>query len=264
MTATTVMEARALAAREQDLWKRLKEDGDRTAREQLVVMYMPMARRMAARYAGVVEPYDDLLQVASLGLLNGIDRFDPSRGIPFAGFAKPTILGELKRYFRDKVWTIRVPRSIHDRMARIESATEELTEALSRPPMPKELAAKLSIDVAEVLEALEAQENRRPLGLDAPVRGEDGDDSSTPEWIGQVDGGYELIEDRLTLESVLPGLDEREREMLRLRFVEDLPQSKIAEQIGCSQMHVSRLLRATMERMREAAAAAPATAGHPG
>ena len=248
MTAT-VMEARASAARELDLWKRLKDGGDRAAREELVAMYMPMARRMAKRYSGVVEPYDDLLQVASLGLLNAVDRFDASRGTPFAGFAKPTILGELKRYFRDKVWTIRVPRSIHDRMGRIESATEDLTEELSRPPSPTELAAKLEIDIGAVLEALAAQENRRPLGLDTPIRGEEGDESP-PEWIGEVDGGYELIDDRLTLESVLPSLDEREREMLRLRFIEDLPQSKIAERIGCSQMHVSRLLRATLTRMR--------------
>jgi RNA polymerase sigma-B factor len=251
MTAT-VIEPRTAAAREKELWKRFKDGGDRAAREELVALYMPMARRMAKRYSGVVEPYDDLLQVASLGLLNAVDRFDASRGTPFAGFAKPTILGELKRYFRDKVWTIRVPRSIHDRMGRIESATEDLTEDLSRPPSPKELAAKLGIPVGEVLEALEAQENRRPLGLDTPIRGDEGGESP-PEWIGEVDGGYELIDDRLTLESVLPSLDEREREMLRLRFIEELPQSKIAEQIGCSQMHVSRLLRATLERMREAA-----------
>jgi RNA polymerase sigma-B factor len=240
------------ATREQELWKRHNEQGDRAARDELVAMYLPIARRMAKRYAGVAEPYDDLLQVASLGLLNAVDRFDASRGTPFVGFAKPTILGELKRYFRDKVWTIRVPRSIHDRMARIESATEELTEELSRPPSPKELAARLALDVAEVLEALAARENRRPLGLDAPIRGDEGDDSA-PEWIGAVDGGYELVEDRLTLESVLPDLDGREVEMLRLRFIEEMPQSKIAERIGCSQMHVSRLLRATLERMRDAA-----------
>jgi RNA polymerase sigma-B factor len=250
MTATA-MDARA-TTREQELWKRHNERGDRAARDELVAMYMPMARRMAKRYSGVVEPYDDLLQVASLGLLNAVERFDAGRGTPFAGFAKPTILGELKRYFRDKVWTIRVPRSIHDRMARIESATEELTEKLSRPPLAQELAARLGIDVAEVLEALEAQENRRPLGLDTPIRGDEGDDSA-PEWIGAVDGGYELVEDRLTLESVLPELDEREVEMLRLRFIEEMPQSKIAERIGCSQMHVSRLLRGTLERMRDAA-----------
>jgi len=116
--------------REKELWRRLRRDRDQRAREELVSIYIPMARRMAGRYAGVVEPYDDLVQVASLGLLNAIDRFDLDRGTPFIGFAKPTIMGELKRYFRDKVWTIRVPRSMHDRMAAIESATEELIEEL--------------------------------------------------------------------------------------------------------------------------------------
>jgi RNA polymerase sigma-B factor len=235
---------------EKELWRRLKLSRDQAAREELVKLYLPVAKRMASRYAGVVEPYDDLVQVASLGLLNAIDRFDVDQGTPFLGFAKPTIMGELKRYFRDKVWTIRVPRALHDRMAAIESATEELTEELSRPPSPKELAAHLHIDTEDVLEALAAQANRRPLGLDTPVRGNDGEEDSPPEWIGTVDDGYELVDDRLTLETVLPTLDGREREVLRLRFVEDLPQSKIAAQIGCSQMHVSRLLRATLDRLR--------------
>ena len=249
MTATAT--TRTPRDREQDLWTRYSDRRDQGAREELVAIYMPMARRMAARYAGVVEPYDDLVQVASLGLLNAVDRFDAARGVPFAGFAKPTILGELKRYFRDKVWTIRVPRSIHDRMARIESATEELTDELSRAPTAKELAARLELDLPAVLEALEARERRRPLGLETPIRNQGGEETTLPEWLGEVDGGYELIDDRLTLESVLPSLDEREREILRLRFVEDLPQARIAARIGCSQMHVSRLLRATLSRMRE-------------
>jgi RNA polymerase sigma-B factor len=240
-------------AHEKELWRRLKSDRDLNAREELVKLHMPMARRMAGRYAGVVEPYDDLLQVASLGLLNAIDRYDPDRGTPFVAFAKPTIMGELKRYFRDKVWTIRVPRSLHDRMAALETATEELTEQFSRPPSPRQIAEHLHIDTADVLEALEARQIRRPLALDRPPHGDDGEESSTPEWIGEVDGGYELIEDRLTVEAVLPSLDEREREVLRLRFVEDLPQSRIAERIGCSQMHVSRLLRGTLERLRQEA-----------
>jgi RNA polymerase sigma-B factor len=238
--------------REKELWRRIRDDRDQRAREDMVALYMPMARRMAGRYAGVAEPYDDLVQVASLGLLNAIDRFDIDRGTPFAGFAKPTIMGELKRYFRDKVWTIRVPRSLHDRMAVIETATAELTEELSRPPSPKQIAAHLEIETADVLEALEARENRRPLALDRPVNGDHGDEATTPEWIGDVDGGYELVEDRLAVAAVLPELNDREREVLRLRFIEDLPQSKIAARIGCSQMHVSRLLRSTLERLREA------------
>jgi RNA polymerase sigma-B factor len=251
--SATLTEQR-VGVNENELWRRFKQGRDQRAREELVKLYMPMARRMAGRYAGVVEPYDDLVQVASLGLLNAIDRFDIDRGIPFGGFAKPTIMGELKRYFRDKVWTIRVPRALHDRMAAIETATEELTEELSRPPSPKQLAEHLDIDVADILEALEARENRRPLAIDRPIQNSDGEEQSTPEWIGEVDGGYELVEDRLTVESVLPTLDAREREVLRLRFIEELPQTEIAAQVGCSQMHVSRLLRRTLDRMRERAA----------
>jgi RNA polymerase sigma-B factor len=241
------------ALHERQLWRRLGCRRDQAAREELVRMYLPMARRMASRYAGVVEPYDDLIQVASLGLLNAIDRYDVDRGTPFVGFAKPTIMGELKRHFRDKVWTIRLPRAMHDRMAAIESATEDLTEELSRPPSPRELADHLRIDIDDVLETLAAAQNRRPLGLDAPIHGEGAEDPGAPEWLGEVDDNYELVEDRIVVQSVLPGLDEREREVLRLRFVEDLPQSKIAARIGCSQMHVSRLLRTTLARLREGA-----------
>ncbi len=205
---------------------------------------------MASRYAGVSEPYDDLLQVASLGLVKAIDRFDPARGTPFAAFAKPTILGELKRHFRDRVWTIRVPRGIHDTMARVEKAAEALSSRLSRPPSVEELSRHLKIDPSDVLEALEAGRNRRPLSLEAPVLTEDGGESAPPEWVGDEDPGYALVEDMLTLERILPGLEAREREMLRLRFIDELPQSKVAERLGCSQMQVSRRLRQTLERLR--------------
>jgi RNA polymerase sigma-B factor len=240
---------------EQELWHRFRGAGDQRAREELVRIYMPLTRRMAKRYAGVAEPYDDLVQVASLGLLNAIGRFDPDRGIPFAGFARPTIMGELKRHFRDKVWTIRVPRELHDRMAAIEKATEELTKNLGRPPTPRQIAAHLKCETDVVLEALEAREIRRPVALDRPFQDDKGGESSTPEWVRAVDGGYELVEDRLTLEGALATLDDRGREVLRLRFAEDLPQSEIAARIGCSQMHVSRLLRSTIERLREASGA---------
>ena len=244
---------RQVEVSERKLWRRLGADRDQAARTQLVELYMPLARRMAGRYAGVSEPYDDLLQVASLGLLNAVDRFDSSRGTPFAGFAKPTILGELKRYFRDKVWTVRVPRSVHDRMARVEQATEKLTLELHRPPSAQELAEHLAVDVADVLEILEAQHNRRPLSLDAPPAGEDPEDASGAEWVGRPDGNFDLVDDRLTMESVLPALGEREREVLRLRFVEELPQTEIATRIGCSQMHISRLLRRSLDQLREEA-----------
>jgi RNA polymerase sigma-B factor len=254
---TTVVNAVDPARREQELWQRFATSRDQAARAELVDLYMPMARRMASRYAGVSEPYDDLLQVASLGLLNAIDRFDASRGTPFAGFAKPTILGELKRYFRDKVWTVRVPRSVHDRMGEVEKATEDLARELRRPPSASELAARLGLDTADVLEILEARHNRRPLSLDAPPVGEDPDDSAGAEWVGRPDGNFDLVDDRLAMEAVLPSLGEREREVLRLRFAEELPQTEIAARIGCSQMHVSRLLRRSLDRLREEAEAVP-------
>jgi RNA polymerase sigma-B factor len=237
---------------ERELWERLSSERDPAAREELLELYLPVARRMAARYAGVSEPFDDLLQVASLGLLQAIDRFDPGRGTPFIGFAKPTILGELKRYFRDRVWTVRVPRSIHDMMARVEKATEALELELRRPPSVGELATELGVESAEVLEALEANHNRRPLSLDAPRVGSDEDDSP-PEWVGEQELGYERVEDRIMLENVLPALGERERQILKLRFVDEMPQSRIAERLGCSQMQVSRLLRRALQQLREEA-----------
>jgi RNA polymerase sigma-B factor len=238
---------------ERELWHRFTAHRDQLARTELIELYMPLARRMASRYAGVSEPYDDLLQVASLGLLNAVDRFDASRGTPFAGFAKPTILGELKRHFRDKVWTVRVPRSVHDRMGEVEKATEKLTLEQGRPPSVEALAEEVGVEAADVLEVLEAQHNRKPLSLDAPPVGEDPEDASGAEWVGRPDGNFDLVEYRIAMESVLPVLGEREREVLRLRFAEELPQTEIALRIGCSQMHVSRLLRRSLDKLRDAA-----------
>jgi RNA polymerase sigma-B factor len=237
-------------ANERQLWKRLRGKDDPAAREELVNRYLPFAKNLALRYRGASESFDDLLQVANLGLVNAIDRFDPDRGTPFAAFASPTILGELKRHFRDRVWTVRVPRGLHDRMAEVEKATSALTVELQRSPSVGEIAAKLEMDPTDVLEVLEANHNRRPLSLDRPVGGEE-DESPAAEWVGDEDENYELVDDKLALEGVLPHLDERERLILRLRFVEDMTQSQIAERIGHSQMHVSRILRRTLERIRE-------------
>jgi RNA polymerase sigma-B factor len=201
--------------------------------------------------------------VASVGLLGAVDRYDPARGVPFAAFAKPTILGELKRYFRDKVWTVRVPRSVHDQMAKVEKATEKLTVELRRPPSVEELAEEVGIPAAEVLEVLEARHNRRPLSLDAAPAGEDAEESAGPEWVGRPDGNFDLVDDRLAVEMALPSLGEREREVLRLRFVDELPQSEIARRVGCSQMHISRLLRRSLDQLREQAEGLPPIEGPP-
>lgn len=233
------------------LWKRFAETRDARAREELIERNMPFAKRLALRYRGASESFDDLLQVANLGLVNAVDRFDPERGIPFTAFASPTILGELKRHFRDRVWTVRVPRGLHDRIADVDKAIAELTKALQRSPSVGEIAERLELDQTDVLEVLEANHNRRPLSLDRPAASDNADESPPTEWIGSEDEGFELVEGRIALDAALPHLDERERLVLRLRFAEDMTQSQIAERIGHSQMHVSRILRRALARVRE-------------
>ena len=236
-------------AGEAELWERFARDREPAIREELVRRNLPFAKRLALRYRGASESFDDLLQVANLGLLNAVDRFDPERGIPFTAFASPTILGELKRHFRDRVWTVRVPRGLHDRMAEVDKAITELTKQLQRSPSVGEIAERLEIEQTDVLEVLEANHNRRPLSLDRPA-GEESDEASPSEWIGQEDERFELVEGRIALDAALPYLEERERVVLRLRFVEDMTQSQIAERIGHSQMHVSRILRRALVRIR--------------
>lgn len=237
-------------ADEAELWRRFADTRDPAIREELVRRNLPFAKRLALRYRGASESFDDLLQVANLGLLNAVDRFDPERGIPFTAFASPTILGELKRHFRDRVWTVRVPRGLHDLMAEVDKTITELTKKLQRSPSVAEIAERLEVEQTDVLEVLEANHNRRPLSLDRPA-GSDDDETTPAEWVGSDDEGFELVEGRIALDAALPYLDERERLVLRLRFAEDMTQSQIAEQIGHSQMHVSRILRRALVRIRE-------------
>lgn len=238
-------------ASDRELWERFAHDRDPATREELVRRHLPFAKRLALRYRGASEPFDDLLQVANLGLLGAIDRFDPSRGIPFTAFASPTILGELKRHFRDRVWTVRVPRGLHDRMAEVDKTITDLTKRLQRSPSVGEIAERLELEQTDVLEVLEANHNRRTLSLDRPAGGEESDEAPPSDWIGSEDERFELVESRIALSSALPFLEERERLVLRLRFIEDMTQSQIAEQIGHSQMHVSRILRRALARIRE-------------
>jgi RNA polymerase sigma-B factor len=243
--------AREQLAGERELWTRFARGRDPAIREELVRRNLPFAKRLALRYRGASESFDDLLQVANLGLVNAVDRFDPERGIPFTAFASPTILGELKRHFRDRVWTVRVPRGLHDRMAEVEKAITELTKELQRSPSIGEIAARLDLEQTDVLEVLEASHNRRPLSLDRPAGAEDADETPAAERIGSEDTGFELVEGRIALDAALPYLDERERLVLRLRFADDMTQSQIAARIGHSQMHVSRILRRALSRIRE-------------
>ncbi len=236
---------------EAQLWEEFASTRDPSLRKQLIERNMAFAKRLALRYRGASESFDDLLQVANLGLVNAVDRFDPSRGIPFTAFASPTILGELKRHFRDRVWTVRVPRGLHDRMAEVDKAIVELTKKLQRSPSVGEIAERLEVEQTDVLEVMEANHNRRPLSLDRPAGNEDPDEASPSEWVGERDEHFELVESRIALESVLPYLDDRERTVLRMRFVDDMTQSQIAERIGHSQMHVSRILRRALAKIRE-------------
>ncbi len=235
-----------------ELWRRFAETRDPTIREELVRRNLDFAKRLARRYRGASESFDDLLQVASLALVNAVDRYDPKRGIPFTAFASPTILGELKRHFRDRAWTVRVPRGLHDRMAQVDRAISELTEKLQRSPSVPEIAERLELETTDVLEVMEADHNRRPLSLDRPAGRDDADEAAPPaDWVGSEDKNFELVEGRVALDAALPALDDRERLVLRLRFVEDMTQSQIAQRIGHSQMHVSRILRRALDRIRE-------------
>ncbi|MDX6582117.1 MAG: polymerase sigma-B factor [Solirubrobacterales bacterium] len=245
----------ALAAEDQ-LLRDYAQTRDENAREELVRRFLPFARSLAMRYSGGVEPSDDLFQVASLGLVSALERYDPDRGVPFAAFAGPTILGELRRHFRDRVWTLRVPRGLQEGIRAVDGAIAKLSHELERSPTVTEIAELLETDEANVLEALEAGGARRIVSLDRPTAGTDpGDESPMAERIGSEDPGFELIEDRAALDAGAKVLDETEREVLRLRFAEDLTQSRIAEQVGYSQMHVSRILRRALGKLRDAATA---------
>jgi RNA polymerase sigma-B factor len=240
---------------EETLLARFAETRDPTLREELVKRYLPLARGLAMRYGGGAEPSDDLIQVASLGLMGALDRYDPARGVPFPGFAGPTILGELRRHFRDRVWTLRVPRGLQERIRDVETAIAKLSSALERSPTVAEIAETLEIGEDEVLEAMEASGARRTMSLDQPTAGDETGDSSIGDRVGGEDAGYELVEERSAIEVGARVLSDLEREVLRLRFVEDLTQSAIAEQVGYSQMHVSRILRKALDRVRAAAEA---------
>jgi RNA polymerase sigma-B factor len=234
----------------------VRKDG-RCVRDRLIESYLPLARRLAMRYRRSPEPFDDLVQVASLGLIKAADRWDPDRGVPFASYAAPTILGELRRYFRDSTWHVRPPRPVQKLRPAIEAARESLTTANGHEPTVADLAARLERPPEDIAEALRAADARRPLSLDTPVQHEEHEPTATiGELLGNDDEGFERAETRVTIEGVTAILDERAREILRLRFEADLIQSEIAERVGCSQMHVSRTLRSSLERLQQHAKAA--------
>ncbi len=228
------------------LLERWQRSGDPFAREEVVARMLPLARSLARRYAGKGEPLDDLEQVASVGLLKAIDRFDLAREVKFATFAVPTIAGEIKRHFRDRGWMLRVPREVQELAGRLTGVRETLTTDLGRSPTVAELATAAGAGEERVLEALSAGDAYRTLSLDEPLV----DGAGALEAIGFDDAGFELAEHRVVLHDGLDELAPREREILRLRFYEGLTQREIADQVGISQMHVSRLIRRSVEQLR--------------
>jgi RNA polymerase sigma-B factor len=218
-------------------------------RDELVRRFLPMARKLALRYARGSEPLEDLEQVAALGLLKAVDRYDPGRGFAFTSFAVPTILGELRRHFRNFAWTAHVPRAVQERVMAVRRATDELTRAGERKPTVRRLAEHMGSTEEEVVEALGAVASTDRVPLDAAAAGRDGELLTLAERLGRDEAGYELVEDRGTVASVMHILTQREREVLTLRFFSELSQTEIAERIGVSQMQVSRVLRAALARL---------------
>src|SRR5215211_3000260 len=241
---------------ERRLLVRYHNDGDLAAREELAERFLPLARDLALRYTYTDEPFDDLLQVASLGLIKAIDRFEPRRGTKFTSYAAPTILGELKRHFRDKGWSLHVPRDLQERALAVSRETEALSKQLGRSPKVREVAAVLGCSIEDVLEAQEAAASYESASLDAPTARDDGESAALVDLLGDEDSAYELVESRDAIASTWRTLPDVERKVLELRFMHDLTQREIGERIGYSQMHVSRLLRRALDRLETAAAAA--------
>jgi RNA polymerase sigma-B factor len=240
----------ASVADARQLFDRYRAANDHAARDALVERFLPLATRLARRYASGGEPLGDLVQVASIGLLKAIERFDPGRATAFSTFAVPTITGELKRHFRDKAWSVRVPRDLQELARRVDRTSDLLTHRLGRAPTASELAHHLGMPVAQVLEGREAAAAYRAESLDGCS---DSDGCHALDTLGSDDPGYRQAEYRATLERMMATLSERDREILRLRFADDLTQAEIGRRIGLSQMHVSRVLRRAIARLREAA-----------
>jgi RNA polymerase sigma-B factor len=234
------------------LLRRYHENGDLQAREQLIEQYMSLVRSLARRYSYRGEQLEDLVQIGAIGLIKAIDRFDLERGVELTTYATPNIIGEIKRHFRDKGWSVRVPRGLQELNVQLSRLVEQLTVQLSRSPTIPELAKAAGVEEEEVLEALESGRAYTSLSLSVGSAGGGDDDDLDPlESLGTEEHQYEVSEDRAVLAPGFKALDERERRILQLRFFEGLTQSQIAQQIGISQMHVSRLIRRSLEKIRE-------------
>jgi RNA polymerase sigma-B factor len=251
--ATTIIEAPPQTARgvATDALFSAARQGDRVARETLIVRYMPLARKVARRYWSSSLPNEDLTQVANLALVKAVDRFDPDRGRPFEAFAIPTMLGELRRHFRDSSWAVHVTRGAQERSKTVQDAVKLLSREHGRTPTVQQLALYLEISEEDVLDGLQAAQAYTASSLDAPVQNGEEGETSLASILGEHDSGYEQVETEILIENALASLTDREQRLLQLRFVEELTQAQIGEQLGVSQMQVSRLLRAALAKLRE-------------
>ena len=223
------------------------------ARERMVERYLPLADSLARRYAHTSEPLDDLIQVARLGLLKAVDRWDPERGNAFSTFAVPTITGELRRYFRDRAWTVRPPRDLQERHLRVQRVRAALSTELGREPSAGDVAGAIGCELEDVVEALAVGDAYAPHSLDAPLNSDDEHGTTGTDQLADRRREIARSEDAIALWQLGNVLDARSREVIRLRFEEDLTQSEIGELVGCTQMHVSRILRDALRQLREAA-----------
>jgi RNA polymerase sigma-B factor len=250
MPLTTSGRAHAAIVDSAELFARWHRRGDRRARDELIERFLPLARRLARRYISSSEPYDDLVQVASLGLVKAVERFDPSKGFAFTSFAVPTIVGELKRYFRDSGWALHVDRGAQERARKISDAQQKISAGTGRAPTVSKLAQYLELSEEEVLDGLQTAAAYDAISLDAPLA-DDGGATSRIDMIGDEDDRLDMVDDQATIFAAARHLPRRERQILFLRFGADLTQTEIAERVGVSQMQVSRLLRRSLHRLRE-------------
>jgi RNA polymerase sigma-B factor len=223
-------------------------EGDTSAREKALVELMPLVRALASRYAGRGEPLEDLVQVGSVGLIKAVDRFDVDRGVDFPSYAIPTIVGEIRRHFRDKAWAMHVPRRLKELSLRLSRTLDDLTTELGRSPTIAELAKATGVEEEDVVDALDSTNAYTTRSLHAPF--EEGGDDSLADKLGTEETGYAEVEDGALVAAGLDALDDRERQIVELRFFQEMTQSQIAAEIGISQMHVSRLLRRALATMR--------------
>ena len=240
------------------LFQRYGDDRDPVDRDAIVERFLPLARQLAARYQRPEEPFDDVFQVACFGLVKAVDRFDATRGVAFSSYAVPTIMGEIKRHFRDRTWAVRVPRDLQELALRVDRVIAELTRDLGRQPSVDEVADTIGALPEEVLEAMQASSAYRATSLETPRAGGDDEPGDTlGDTVGIVDDGFARAEERAVLDALMRVLTPREREVVRLRFEEDLTQAAIGERIGVSQMQVSRVLRHAIMRLRTLARVDP-------